>query len=84
MLPSELHAAFLLLAACVLVVQAAGWCLAAQQQATSSTGAPVLAFSALRASIWGLHIEAPYKKQQLKKAMPSALFMEGRPPASFA
>jgi hypothetical protein len=63
----ELHAAFLLVAACVLVVPAAG--------------ALVLAFSALRPSIWGSHTEAPYKKQQLKKAMPSALLVYGGPAA---
>jgi hypothetical protein len=36
----------------------------------------VLAFSALRASIWGSHIETPYKKQQLKKAIPFAIYGE--------
>jgi hypothetical protein len=40
----------------------------------TSTGALVLAFSALRASIWGSHIETPYKKQQLKKAIPFAIY----------
>jgi hypothetical protein len=47
----------------------------------------VLAFSALRASIWGSHIEAPYNKQQLKKAMPFGfrfLWRAGRRPASRA
>jgi hypothetical protein len=71
----ELPAAFfLLLAACVLVVPAAGWCLAVLAHWS-------LAFSALRALIWGLHIETPYKKQQLKKAMPFAIYGG---PASFA
>jgi hypothetical protein len=40
----------------------------------------VLAFSALRAPIWGSHIEAPYKKQQLKKAVQSC-FIYGGPAA---
>jgi hypothetical protein len=43
----------------------------------------VLAFSAICASIWGSHIETPYKKQQLKKAMPFA-FYGGPWPASRA
>jgi hypothetical protein len=68
----ELHAAssscYLLLACWWLVVPAAGWCLPVLH------GALVLAFSALRASIWGSHIETPYKKQQLKKAMPFAIY----------
>jgi hypothetical protein len=42
--------------------------------APNSTGALVLAFSGLRASIWGSHIETPYKKEQLKKAMPFAFY----------
>ena len=36
----------------------------------------VLAFSGLRASIWGSHIETPYKKEQLKKARPFAIYGE--------
>jgi hypothetical protein len=53
----------------------------------SSTGALVLAFSALRASIWGSHIEAPYKKQQLKRRRCRLLYLwraGGRRPASHA
>jgi hypothetical protein len=45
----ELTAAFLLIAACGLVVPAAGWCLAV----LARWRALVLAFSGLRASIWG-------------------------------
>jgi hypothetical protein len=52
----------------VLVVPAAGWFLAA----LARTGACVL--QGLRASIWGSHIETPYKKEQLKKAMPFAIY----------
>jgi hypothetical protein len=47
----------------------------------------VLAFSGLRAPIWGSHIETPYKKKQLKKAMPLAIYglwRAGHRPASCA
>jgi hypothetical protein len=54
----ELPAAFLLLAACVLVVPAAGWCLWQYWRALV-----LVVFSGLRASIWGSHIETPYKKE---------------------
>jgi hypothetical protein len=68
----------LLLAACVLVVRA-GRLLASACQCVLATGALVLAFSALRASIWGSHIETPYKKQRLKKAMPFDFYGGPRP-----
>jgi hypothetical protein len=46
----------------------------------SSTGALVLAFSALRASIWGAHIEAPYKKHHAKEG-DAVCFIYGGPAA---
>jgi hypothetical protein len=57
-----------LLSSCCVCLRLACWCWCL----------PVLAHwilrSALRASIWGSHIEPPYKKQQLKKAMLLAFY----------